>query len=48
VNDLAEITKERCLIMVMPLKLVGFEGASARVSAIEPEGGDRIDFVLKD
>lgn len=47
VKNLGKITQERCLIMAMPLKLVGVEGAPARVIAIEPEGEDRIDFILK-
>ena len=45
VRNLNKITKKRCWIMAMPLKLVGVEGAPARVIAIEFEG--EIDFVLR-
>ncbi len=47
VINLGKIMKERCLIMAMPLKLVEVEGAPARVIAIELEGDDEIDLLLR-
>jgi arylformamidase len=47
VKNLGKISKERCLIVAMPLKLVDVEGAPARVIAIEFEEESEIDLILK-
>jgi kynurenine formamidase len=47
VRNLSKITRERFLIMAMPLALVGMDGAPARVVAIEMEENLQVEFHLR-